>query len=162
MTRQLAEPLLVETSNFLGQHLPIMDVAQILGTEFGYLSTDGKNTPQGHPDELAKQTADYIERAAPLIPGKLASKHNSFLLLPASPAGKALGGGVALVHPELRLVAVPGQSDLMLCREQGCLTSADLQKLLKPCRAAFENLAPALPSSPHARFDILDWLPLDP
>ena len=27
---------------------------------------------------------------------------------------------------------------------------------------AFETLATALTTSPHARFDILDWLPLDP
>jgi len=162
MTRQLAEPLLAETSTFLGQHLPIMDVAQILGMEFGYLNADAKMQPSGDQEKLAQQTKDYIDRAVPLIVGKQLSKQASFLLLPASPAGKALGSGLCHVVPDLRLVSVPGQSDLMICREQGWLTSTDLHKLLKPCRAAFETLAPSLTGSPHARFDILDWLPLDP
>ena len=162
MTRQLAEPLLVETSTFLGQHLPIMDVAQILATEFGYLPGEAKNQPAVNQEELARQTKEYADRAVPLIAGKLTKKQASFLLLPASPAGKALGSGLCEVIPDLRLVSVPGQSDLMICREQGVLTCTDLHKLLKPCRAAFETLAHALPTSPHARFDILDWLPLDP
>ena len=65
MTRQLAEPLLVETSAFLGQHLPIMDVAQILGTEFGFLAADAKNQPAVNQEELARQTKEYADRAAP-------------------------------------------------------------------------------------------------
>ncbi len=162
MTRQLAEPLLVETSTFLGQHLPIMDVAQILGTEFGLLAADAKNQPSVNQEELTRQTREYADRATPLIPGKVVKRQASFLLLPASPAGKALGAGLSEVISDLRLVSVPGQSDLMICREQGALTCADLHKLLKPCRAAFETLAHALPTSPHARFDILDWLPFDP
>ena len=139
MTRQLAEPLLLETSNFLGEHLPIMDVAQILGTEFGYLDEEAKSQPAGNQEELARQTKEYVDRAAPLIVGKLTNKQASFLLLPASPAGRALGTGLCQVVSELRPVSVPGQSDLMICREQGMLTSADLSKLLKPCRAAFES-----------------------
>jgi serine/threonine protein kinase len=162
MTRQLAEPLLLETSNFLGEHLPIMDVAQILGTEFGYLNEDAKSEPSGDQEELARQTKEYVDRAAPLITGKQTDKQTAFLLLPASPAGRALGAGLCEVVSDLRPVSVPGQSDLMICREQGMLTSADLSKLLKPCRAAFETLTTAITTSPHARFDILDWLPLDP
>jgi hypothetical protein len=64
--------------------------------------------------------------------------------------------------PGIKVVRVPGQSDLMFCREQGFLGPEDLPKLLAPCRAAYHALATAAPTSPHARFDITDWLPLEP
>ena len=50
----------------------------------------------------------------------------------------------------------------MFCREQGPLSLEDLERLLKPCRAAYEEVAPLPQVSPHARFDILDWTPLAP
>ena len=79
MTRQLAEPLLVETSNFLGQHLPIMDVAQILGTEFGYLPRrqEPRGPTRSAPD-LGRQVHDYMERARPAAhrPGKWSNKQS--------------------------------------------------------------------------------------
>jgi hypothetical protein len=50
----------------------------------------------------------------------------------------------------------------MFCREQGFLTALDLQRLLRPCRPAYEALAGVPQSSPHARCDIVDWVPLDP
>ncbi len=90
------------------------------------------------------------------------TKQNAFLLVPASAAGKLLETAIHEAFPDIRHVRVAGQSDLMLCREQGCLTAQDIHKLLKPCRTAYENLAGAPNTSPHARFDILDWLPLDP
>jgi hypothetical protein len=62
----------------------------------------------------------------------------------------------------LILVRMPGQSDLMVCREQGPLSVADLQRLFQSCRRAYDETAPVPTTSPHARFDILDWVPLDP
>jgi hypothetical protein len=50
---------------------------------------------------------------------------------------------------------------MFLC-EQGCLTATDLQKLLKPCRAAYDAALSSPTAAPHARSDISDWLPLDP
>ena len=75
---------------------------------------------------------------------------------------RAVAAAVGEAFPEITHVRVPGQADLMFLREQGCLTATDLQTLLKPCRAAYEALAVTPNLSPHARFDILDWLPLDP
>jgi hypothetical protein len=60
------------------------------------------------------------------------------------------------------VVRVPGQSDLMFCREQGCLSVQELHKVLRQFRSAYEAAAVTPPTSPHARFDIMDWLPLDP
>ncbi len=156
LIRQLAMPLLRETSVILGAHLPIMDVAQILGAE---LTANG---PAPAPEELQAQAQEYVERAKPLIAGKLDKKLHTFLLVPASPAGRSVADAVGQAFPDINHVRVPGQSDLMFLCEQGCLTAADLQKLLKPCRAAYEAVASAPTASPHARFDIVDWLPLDP
>ena len=97
-----------------------------------------------------------------MLSGKVDFKKQVFLLVPASPAGRKVAETVAQAFPEIHHVPVPGQSDLMFLCEQGCLTGADLQKILKPCRAAYEQLAAQPSTSPHARFDIVDWLPLDP
>jgi serine/threonine protein kinase len=155
LIRQLAMPLMQETSAILGQHLPIMDVAQILDSELSYV---GKSAQPN----LYDQTEEYLRRAAPLVPGKLEKEHHAYLLVPASTAGNAVTTAVHEAFPHIHHVRVPGQADLMFLREQGCLTAADLQRLLKPCRAAYDALAPTPLSSPHSRFDILDWLPLDP
>ena len=50
----------------------------------------------------------------------------------------------------------------MFCREQNGLTIEDLDRILRSCRAAYEDAAGTPQSSPHARFDIQDWTPLDP
>ena len=38
----------------------------------------------------------------------------------------------------------------------------ELHRMLKLCAQAYESLATVPQSSPHARFDLLDWMPLDP
>ena len=61
----------------------------------------------------------------------------------------------------MHLVNVPGQADLMFCREQKGLnwkTSNSLASVPDGLRRG--GLVPQ--SSPHARFDIQDWMPLDP
>jgi hypothetical protein len=59
-------------------------------------------------------------------------------------------------------VLVPGQANLLFCREQGYLNTEEIQRVLRPCRTAYETAASAPHSSPHSRFDIVDWVPLDP
>jgi hypothetical protein len=160
LTRMLTQPLMEEASALLGEHLPLMDVAQILCTEFG-ISSDA-TAMLGNPEvnaALKEPAQNYLDRAVPLISGK---NGNAFLLVPASNAGRALGEAVRTVLPQIKLVRVPGQADLMFCREQGFLTVEDLKKVLRPCRTAYEAIAGAPTTSPHARFDIVDWVPLDP
>jgi hypothetical protein len=48
-----------------------------------------------------------------------------------------------------------------LC-EQGGLALEELKSLLQPCHAAYEAAAATPLTSPHARFDVVDWLPLEP
>ena len=60
------------------------------------------------------------------------------------------------------LVNVPGQADLMFCREMDSVRQEDLERLLRPCRLAYDDVAGVPTSSPPSRFDIQDWTPLDP
>ena len=53
-------------------------------------------------------------------------------------------------------------ADLMICREQAGLNATDLEPLLASCRPAYAEQAAVPTCSPHARFDIQDWTPLDP
>jgi hypothetical protein len=157
--RQMAKPLLEGATQFLNQHLPIMDVAQIIKTE---VEAGESALASGNNRTLREQTQEYIDRSDAPWRNKSDKKRHQFLLIPASNAGKALSEAVVELFPDLRLVRVPGQADLMFLCEQGSLTYTDLAPVLKPCRAAYENTASSPLTSPHARFDVIDWLPLEP
>jgi hypothetical protein len=86
----------------------------------------------------------------------------SFLLVPATDAGKTYADEAQRAVPDLQTVRVPGQAHLLFCREQGYLAAEDLQRMCQPCRKAYEDAILTPATSPHARFDILDWIPLDP
>jgi hypothetical protein len=159
LTRQMAVPLLEGATQFLNQHLPIMDVAQIIKNEVE--SGESCFSPEAVKG-LQEQTQEYLACAAPAWLNKHGKRQHSFLLVPASNAGKSLGEAIHAAFPDLKLVRVPGQSDLMFLREQGGLSAEELSALLKSCRLAYENAAVAPVTSPHARFDITDWLPLEP
>jgi len=91
-----------------------------------------------------------------------AGNDHSFLLIPASESGKRYGEQAEKVLSNLNLVNVPGQADLMFCREQEELTLEDLERILHACRSAYEEVSRVPQTSPHARFDIQDWMPIDP
>jgi hypothetical protein len=153
LTKNLAVPLVRETSMLLAHHLPIMDVADILINECG---------EQAATHSLSEQIKAYLDRADPLIQAKDKAHQKAFILVPASKAGRELAHKVEEIVEDVQLVKVPGQADLMFLREQGGLSAADLHKLLRPCQAAYEANTVTPTVSPHARFDIVDWLPLDP
>jgi eukaryotic-like serine/threonine-protein kinase len=159
LTRQLAAPLLEEASKYLGKLLPQVDVAQILTSEV--TGAEGAPLP---PDStvLKEQTTHYLERAKPLLTRKEGSGEDNLLLIPASAAGKQLGEAIAGLFQKVHCVRVPGQADLMFLREQSSLSAADLRPVLRASKAAYEAVCGAPVTSPHARFDLTDWLPLEP
>jgi hypothetical protein len=165
LSRTMTEPLLDDSITLLGRHLPVMDVAQILGSEFGLLAADGSlNGVHGKSRmaALSEQIRNYLDRALPLLCDSIETSKQAFLLVPASDVGRYLGDAVQKEVPAMKVVRVPGQSDLMFCREQGCLSVTELHKVLQLFRSSYEQAAMAPITSPHARFDISDWLPLDP
>jgi hypothetical protein len=151
LARSLALPLLDQAAAFLGEHLPVTDVAEV---ELALSSEADHDIPM--------QVKECLARAQPLVSARLNQRQTSYLLLPASNAGKALGEAAVGAEPLLHLVRVPGQAHLMFCREQSYLSAEDLQILVGPCRAAYEETASVPQASAHSRFDILDWMPLDP
>jgi hypothetical protein len=150
LIRSLAPSLIDQTASSLGEFLPITDVAQV---EMAAAEDD---------TELTLKIQKYFTRAVPLMGSPDGKYQESFLLIPASEAGKAFGERARQAVPRLHLVLVPGQAGLMFCREQGALSVDDLQRVLAPCRSAYEEAVTAPQNSPHARFDLRDWMPLDP
>jgi hypothetical protein len=114
--------------------------------------------------QAVTSAATVLSDVAPVRNGDQtpASDDRCFLLVPASDAGKRYGEQAQAILSDLQLVNVPGQADLMFCREQEELRTEDLERILQACRVAYDELAGVPQSSPHARFDILGWMPLEP
>lgn len=151
LVKGVAAPLIDQAVTHLGAQLPITDVAQVEQT-----------FPEAAHENLPSWILTYFKRAVPLVLGKEEADHHSFLLLPAGEAGRLLGEKAKQVIADLNLVRVPGQADLMFCREQGFLAADDLKRTFDGCRAAYEAASSAPVPAPHSRFDIVDWLPFDP
>ena len=147
LTRQMALPILEGTTQFLNQHLPIMDVAQIIKSEVESGESCMGDEANG---TLREQTQDYLDRSASPWRSKNGKKLHQFLLIPASNAGNSLSEAVTELFPDVKSVRVPGQSDLMFLCEQGGLTADELVSLLKPCRSAYDAMNGSPVTSPHA------------
>lgn len=184
LLRHLMTPLISQSVHCLGNHLPITDVAQV---EMAF--QDEKTSVGRLESDLCEHIHKYYQLAAPALqhqPSKKGSsvysavgagaennempagadvdsgKDRCYLLVPASDAGKHYGEKAQSLLTDVRLVKVPGQADLMFCREQPVLSLEDLDRILRACRSAYDEAANVPNSSPHARFDIQDWMPLDP
>jgi hypothetical protein len=150
VVRTLLTPLMDQAAISLGNHLPITDVAQV------------ELAPAVQRNGAKSPIQECYDRSAPLVSGKDEESSSSFLLIPASEAGKSYGEQARRAHPNLQVLKVAGQADLMFCREQGCLTIEDVERVFRACRAAYAETAVVVGASPHARFDVTDWIPLAP
>lgn len=182
VVRYFAAPMLNQAIASLSDHLPITDVAQVevsvedglMDRILGYHGCAKPLLTRKDPSAKLSRAGSGARRAV-LVggsdsdqgqearPGKNGhADAHAFLLIPASDAGKEFGEEAKRLLPELHLVNVPGQADLMFCREQPALTVEDLEVMLKSCRNAYHEASLVPQSSPHSRFDISDWAPLDP
>jgi serine/threonine protein kinase len=186
LVRHLMTPLITQAVHCLSNHLPTTDVAQV---EFSVAASDSSSAPNG--SSLGVRIRRYHALALPPLSPARAKRHSAvpqivgagtpidrtpvlmepppspkedrcFLLVPASESGKRFGEETQLVLDDVQLVNVPGQADLMFCREQTEMSLEDLDRILTASRAAYRESASVPHSSPHARFDIQDWMPLDP
>jgi len=148
LLRQLALPMIDQTAAFLGDLLPITDVAEV------ELSIE-------RPEQVQQTIRTAWKNAVPPVAGTHA-KESAWLLVPDSPSGEILGRQAVLVEPTIRVISVPGHStDWMLCREQHPLSYEDLEPLLASAKKAYTELNRTLLTSPHSRFDIAQWLPIE-
>lgn len=186
LTRHLMTPLLSQAVSCLCNHLPITDVAQVelavgdQATSHTGVGSDlvtrinkyyGLATPPLLPVRCKRRSGIHQLVAVAAASNEAAIGHEesttkkrdqAFLLVPASEDGKHYGEQAQRALEGLQLVNVPGQADLMFCREQTELSLEDLDRILRASRPAYEEAVNVPLSSPHARFDIQDWMPLDP
>ncbi len=181
LVRHLVNPLIGQAVATLSNHLPITDVAQV------ELATEAEGDLAARV-QLYHANAEPLLNGAGVSGGQYRSvgatipteangrtetgdghgnnnptgQQQSFLLIPASESGKKFGQEAQQRIPSLHLVSVPGQADLMFCREKLSVNGEDLDRILRACRASYEEVAYVPTTSPHSRFDIQEWTPLDP
>lgn len=146
---QLAGPLIDQTAAYLNKILDVADVSE------------GEFVAGGKRANIVTLVEKCWERAKPLVPGD-ARDQSGFLVVPATEAGNSLSTEVRDALPSIRILQSVGQtSDITVCREQRNLGSKDLQDIVDHCRDAYTEMASRPATSPHSRFDILEWMPLD-
>jgi hypothetical protein len=61
----------------------------------------------------------------------------------------------------VELIPSAGPTEMTFCVEQGFLLPDELGSLLDTCRLAYAEFVQSPATSPHSRFDVPEWLPLD-
>ena len=110
---------------------------------------------------LAERIQHYLKLAVPQMPGP-SQEEKTYVLVPSTVPGTTFANAVKMVLPKAVSVSVQGQiTDLLFCREQGVLRPADLAKVIEPCWDAYSEAMASVETSPHSRFDVLEWSPLE-
>jgi eukaryotic-like serine/threonine-protein kinase len=151
LLRHLGRPLIEQSATFLGALLPISDVAQV---EFSAAETKGA--------DLSQRFRHVYSQAAPESGPTDEARAASFLLVPNSEAGRTLAISAQQALPRLQPVFTASLAEMTICREGDNLSLDELDQILNYARRAYQELAPQPPTSPHARFDVAEWLPLEP
>jgi serine/threonine protein kinase len=147
LLHHLAAPMIEQATAFLTNLLPGEDVTAV--------ELSGEDAA-----ELERRVASYVQAAAPLVGGP-ADEERTFVMLPDTDAGHRYAEEVRKAVPKATVVPVRGPgTDLLFCREQGCLRTADLFRLLEPCWEAYHQAAANVETNPHSRFDVGTWMPL--
>jgi len=148
LMRTLFAPMIEQTTAFLGDLLPVTDVTEV-----------EVSTSRAMQVDAAVRVRDYHARAHP--PTESTAEERTFVVLPDSAPGKAFEAVVRRALPDAVTIPVQGAAtDLMFCREQGCLKPAELLALVSACQPAYYQALASPHTSPHARFDVMEWMPL--
>lgn len=149
LRRGLAVPIIEQMTAFLANLLPSQDVAQV---ELA--------SPEARNGEMGKRIMTYLKLATPQIGGP-PDDEKTFVLVPSTTAGLQYAREVKNKEPNAITVTLQGGgTDLMFCREQGCLRNADLRRLLESCWDAYDQQSEKPDRSPHSRQDVSEWMPL--
>jgi eukaryotic-like serine/threonine-protein kinase len=148
MSRTLVAPMVEQTTAFLSDLLPVTDVTEV-----------EVSNAQARKMELPTRIQDYHTRSAP--PCGSGGDTQTFVLVPDTDSGQSFASIVKRTVPNALTIAVNGAAtDLMFCREHGNLRADEVATLLAACQPAYyQSLASPL-TTPHARFDVTEWLPL--
>ena len=148
LLRTLFAPMIEQTTAFLGDLLPVTDVTDVEVSTARALNLD--------PEARVR---DYHKRAH--APVESTAEERTFVVVPDTVPGRAFAEVVGRALPDATTIPVPGAAtDLMFCREQGCLRPAELAALVSACQPAYYQALASPHTAPHARFDVAEWLPL--
>ncbi|HKA05796.1 MAG TPA: tubulin-like doman-containing protein [Gemmataceae bacterium] len=139
--QELADPLVDQTSAYLSTLLRVNDVAEFAGSDWF--------------NRLTKAH----DRAAVTVKGA-ADQEMCYVLIPDTPAGRKVGTAAARQYQDAGVVCATRSNEVTFCREIR-LRPADVREALQYCREPYEELSNRPAPSPHARFDVVEWLPLD-
>jgi len=142
--QELADPLVDQTSAFLSDLMQISDVAEL-------------PAQQGASGE--KRLKRAFERATPTIAGSL-DRERWFLLVPDTAGGEKIAALVEHDTPGGQVLHASRSNEITFCRELR-LRPSDVREAMRYCRESYEERAHRPAPSPHARFDVVEWLPLD-
>lgn len=151
LARALNGPLLQGTATYLNKHLEVTDVCQAELSTAKALGVD-----------LAAQTKVFHHLATPSIASKTqVDEESDYLLVPSTEAGQEFTKLAVTALSNLKVLPISVVTDILICREQGNLTLADIQQVFQHCKDDYEQNKSSLTSSPHSRMDTQDWLPLE-
>ncbi|HEY2909267.1 MAG TPA: hypothetical protein VGI99_03425, partial [Gemmataceae bacterium] len=140
----LADPMVDQTVAFLGEMLPLSDVAEF-------------PAQRGQDGRLRMRRA--FERATPTVAGS-GDREKCYLLVPDTPGGEKVSKNASLDFPGSTIMRASRSNEITFCREIR-LRPADVREAMQYCREPYEERAYRPSPSPHARFDVVEWLPLD-
>ena len=140
----LADPMVDQTVAFLGEMLPLSDVAEF---------------PAQRGQEGQKRMLRAFERAAPTVPGP-ADREKCYLLVPDTAGGERVSKTAAHDFPGSTVMRASQSNEITFCREIR-LRPADVREAMHYCREPYEDRSHRIAPSPHARFDVIEWLPLE-
>jgi eukaryotic-like serine/threonine-protein kinase len=141
---ELADPLVDQTSAFLGTLLPQTDVAEF---------------PDRPDADWGKRLHRAYQRATPTIIGP-ADREHGYLLVPETAGGRHLAAVATADRRGVTVLRASRANEVTFCRET-TLRPSDVGEALHYCREPYEERAGRPAPSPHARFDVVEWLPLE-
>jgi hypothetical protein len=150
LTRHMGVPLVEEAAQYLADILPITDVAQV---QFSAEVAGGA--------DLGAHCRKLHSLAAPAVGGDVGDQL-TYLLVPDSDDGREFGDLAEQTVPGLRVLHGTATTELTFCRELAGFNLDEFRKLLDLSRTAYQASAPQPATSPHARFDVIEWVPLEP
>jgi hypothetical protein len=80
--------------------------------------------------------------------------------VPDTGGGDRVAGRVKAERVDVTVIRASRANEVTFCREVK-LRPADVGETLHYCREPYEERANRTAPSPHARFDVVEWLPLN-
>lgn len=149
LERLLTAPLIDQTTAFLAEQLPCHDVAEVEIAQ-----------AQAQQMPMVKRIQEYLQAAQPPI-GAGDIDEQVLLTAPPSAAGRQLAECLHTLIPRSLFVAAPGAiTDILFCRENSGLRYEELVALLLAAVPVYQQACSHILTNPHARHDVVEWLPL--